>query len=241
MQTQAEDPERDDFGAEPNWDKAFQEEHEEPPGQQEVPLATAPVVPVTAATGDALDYVGEVCIEGKCPISRKIVQGEIPSKYLPQLAVQQAVLGVPCVYVEYARRGGLVQWNVVRPDWADLELLFQRMLPILTRFHELVLQFARTGMMPREDEFEVLAVKKTRKRKQQPKTVAAAYGGGDALAGASGSTEFYDEPLCCTCRQPSFGKMITCGDANCRIQWFHCACVGISVVPATWFCKDCHP
>lgn len=149
--------------------------------------------PFIAATGDALDYEGEVCIEGKCPYTRKIVTGEIPSKYLPQLAVQQAVLGVPCVYVEYALRDGCVQWNVVRPDPAELVLLFQRMLPILISFRELVLRYARTGVMPRDDEFEVLSVP-SQKRKRKQKAVADRDGGGDTMAGAGGSTEF-EEPL----------------------------------------------
>ncbi len=50
-----------------------------------------------------------------------------------------------------------------------------------------------------------------------------------------------NEPVYCTCRMVSFGKMIGCENAECPIEWFHLNCVGIpeNAVPDAWYCYDC--
>ena len=46
--------------------------------------------------------------------------------------------------------------------------------------------------------------------------------------------------LWCICRKPRFGKMISCHNDDCTIEWFHYSCVGIKRKPANaWFCPQC--
>lgn len=48
--------------------------------------------------------------------------------------------------------------------------------------------------------------------------------------------------LYCYCRRPydEVSEMIACDAEDCRIEWFHFECVGITVVPQdTWFCPEC--
>jgi hypothetical protein len=118
-----------------------------------------------SATVDALDYKHGVCVEGKCPFKREIVDGAIPSKYLPQLAVQHAVVGVPPVYAEYAVIAGVVRWNALTPDVDGLVSLFEQMLPILRSFRELVLQYHLDGVLPDNKALEVLADPTTNKKR----------------------------------------------------------------------------
>ncbi len=48
------------------------------------------------------------------------------------------------------------------------------------------------------------------------------------------------DPLYCYCNRTSSGEMIACDDADCAIEWFHCACVGLSAPPpGQWYCPDC--
>ena len=51
-----------------------------------------------------------------------------------------------------------------------------------------------------------------------------------------------NEPTYCFCHQVAFGEMICCDNQDCRIEWFHFACVGLT--PETrptskWLCPDC--
>jgi len=49
-----------------------------------------------------------------------------------------------------------------------------------------------------------------------------------------------DEPTYCKCHQVSYGEMIACDNADCAIEWFHCACVGLDSPPkGKWYCEDC--
>ena len=49
-----------------------------------------------------------------------------------------------------------------------------------------------------------------------------------------------EEPLYCTCRQVSFGRMVGCESENCKIEWFHFECVGLKNEPTDkWYCTDC--
>jgi len=51
-----------------------------------------------------------------------------------------------------------------------------------------------------------------------------------------------NEPVYCTCRMVSFGKMVGCENAECTVEWFHLACVGLSLddpTPDCWYCPDC--
>jgi len=49
-----------------------------------------------------------------------------------------------------------------------------------------------------------------------------------------------NEPVYCTCRMVSFGKMVGCENAECTVEWFHLACVGLSEDPPDrWHCPDC--
>ncbi|KAH8673624.1 hypothetical protein BX600DRAFT_210755 [Xylariales sp. PMI_506] len=52
-----------------------------------------------------------------------------------------------------------------------------------------------------------------------------------------------DEPRYCICNGVSFGTMIQCDNVdNCKQEWFHIECVGLSAIPARttkWYCPDC--
>ena len=47
----------------------------------------------------------------------------------------------------------------------------------------------------------------------------------------------------CLCHGPEHkGDMVACDNENCKIQWFHLACVGLKDAPAAddvWFCSSC--
>ena len=44
----------------------------------------------------------------------------------------------------------------------------------------------------------------------------------------------------CSCRRQSFGKMITCSNPQCKIEWFHYPCVQITRTPrGQWLCHTC--
>ncbi|VEU20341.1 DEKNAAC101170 [Brettanomyces naardenensis] len=49
-----------------------------------------------------------------------------------------------------------------------------------------------------------------------------------------------DDELYCFCRQVSYGNMIACDNQNCRFEWFHYGCVGLTEPPkGIWYCPDC--
>ncbi|KAF4511362.1 hypothetical protein G6O67_003168 [Ophiocordyceps sinensis] len=52
-----------------------------------------------------------------------------------------------------------------------------------------------------------------------------------------------NEPRYCLCNRVSFGMMIECDNTdNCKQEWFHLECVGLSDIPARttkWYCPDC--
>ncbi|XP_044724201.1 PHD-finger domain-containing protein [Hirsutella rhossiliensis] len=52
-----------------------------------------------------------------------------------------------------------------------------------------------------------------------------------------------NEPRYCLCNRVSFGTMIQCDNMdNCKQEWFHLECVGLSDIPARttkWYCPDC--
>ncbi|VDI15880.1 inhibitor of growth protein 4 [Mytilus galloprovincialis] len=49
-----------------------------------------------------------------------------------------------------------------------------------------------------------------------------------------------NEPTYCLCHQVSYGEMIGCDNADCPIEWFHFACVGLTIKPkGKWFCPRC--
>lgn len=44
----------------------------------------------------------------------------------------------------------------------------------------------------------------------------------------------------CLCNQPEFGLMVACDNVECKIQWFHLACVGLKAAPkGSWICPQC--
>lgn len=53
-----------------------------------------------------------------------------------------------------------------------------------------------------------------------------------------------DTQLYCFCQRVSFGEMIACDNDDCRFEWFHWQCVGITSTPKDneiWYCPDCAP
>jgi len=48
------------------------------------------------------------------------------------------------------------------------------------------------------------------------------------------------EPTYCICNRVSFGEMVGCDNADCKVEWFHFECVGLTHPPkGKWFCPDC--
>lgn len=53
-----------------------------------------------------------------------------------------------------------------------------------------------------------------------------------------------DNNLYCFCQRVSFGEMIGCDNEDCKHEWFHWSCVGITSPPKdneVWYCPDCAP
>ncbi|KAH7445294.1 hypothetical protein KP509_01G001300 [Ceratopteris richardii] len=51
-----------------------------------------------------------------------------------------------------------------------------------------------------------------------------------------------NEPTYCICNRVSFGEMVACDNENCKIEWFHYECVGITDPPkGKWYCPECAP
>eukprot|EP00041_Stephanoeca_diplocostata_P000872 m.17502 g.17502 ORF g.17502 m.17502 type:complete len:281 (-) comp11242_c0_seq2:539-1381(-) len=49
-----------------------------------------------------------------------------------------------------------------------------------------------------------------------------------------------NEQRYCYCNQVSFGEMVGCDNDDCKLEWFHYACVGLTEAPkGKWFCPDC--
>ncbi|KAF9469605.1 hypothetical protein BDZ94DRAFT_1206243 [Collybia nuda] len=49
-----------------------------------------------------------------------------------------------------------------------------------------------------------------------------------------------DDRTYCFCDGVSYGEMIACDDAQCEREWFHLACIGLTVPPdGRWFCETC--
>eukprot|EP01114_Cavostelium_apophysatum_P020858 TRINITY_DN7109_c0_g1_i1.p1 TRINITY_DN7109_c0_g1~~TRINITY_DN7109_c0_g1_i1.p1 ORF type:complete len:221 (+),score=39.82 TRINITY_DN7109_c0_g1_i1:204-866(+) len=49
-----------------------------------------------------------------------------------------------------------------------------------------------------------------------------------------------NEPTYCICSRVSFGEMVGCDSSDCKVEWFHFECVGLTGPPkGKWFCPDC--
>lgn len=49
-----------------------------------------------------------------------------------------------------------------------------------------------------------------------------------------------NEPTYCVCNQVSYGEMIGCDNNDCKLEWFHFNCVGLTTKPkGKWYCPDC--
>ncbi|KAI0785407.1 hypothetical protein BC629DRAFT_1271853, partial [Irpex lacteus] len=59
-------------------------------------------------------------------------------------------------------------------------------------------------------------------------------------AGVDGEADGDDGKTYCVCNRGSFGEMIACDDDNCEQEWFHLACIGLTVAPeGSWICDSC--
>ncbi|KAK9479977.1 hypothetical protein V1514DRAFT_303721 [Lipomyces japonicus] len=48
------------------------------------------------------------------------------------------------------------------------------------------------------------------------------------------------EPVYCYCQQVSYGEMVGCDGPDCKREWFHLPCVGLTAPPkGQWFCNEC--
>lgn len=57
-----------------------------------------------------------------------------------------------------------------------------------------------------------------------------------------GDNQGEDRTLYCICQRVSQGNMIACDNPDCKYEWFHWDCVGITKQPddkQAWYCPDC--
>ncbi|KAI0640110.1 hypothetical protein C8Q77DRAFT_1084696 [Trametes polyzona] len=74
------------------------------------------------------------------------------------------------------------------------------------------------------------------------RNISAALEGNDGTLSAGGEPDgdADDGKTYCFCDGVSYGEMIACDDEECEKEWFHIACVGLTVVPEnTWYCSRC--
>jgi len=58
--------------------------------------------------------------------------------------------------------------------------------------------------------------------------------------GKDGMEDASDDTKYCYCQDVSHGDMVACDNADCKSQWFHWTCVGITSEPVgEWLCKEC--
>lgn len=100
-------------------------------------LLRHPTLPWLGASPDGVTTCGR-CIEIKCPLRRKIVPGEVPHHYVPQVQVQMQVCGLDeTLFVQYRPRvltGGEPFMDVTRVQRDDA--WFEAALPILKGFFD---------------------------------------------------------------------------------------------------------
>ncbi|KAK9159918.1 hypothetical protein Syun_006259 [Stephania yunnanensis] len=83
------------------------------------------------------------------------------------------------------------------------------------------------------------------RKKTRTATAAAAAAAAAAAVPDAATTDLDlpvdpNEPTYCTCNQVSYGEMVACDNANCKIEWFHFGCVGLKEKPkGKWYCPDC--
>lgn len=65
-------------------------------------------------------------------------------------------------------------------------------------------------------------------------------GGSGSVRIPGGRKNGEDNQLYCFCRQVSYGNMIACDNKDCKYEWFHWGCVGLTAPPkGIWYCPDC--
>ncbi|KAK9464817.1 hypothetical protein V1512DRAFT_267500 [Lipomyces arxii] len=75
-------------------------------------------------------------------------------------------------------------------------------------------------------------------RRPPSASVPAAVNAPDAVSPVRDDQE--SEPVYCYCQQVSYGEMVACDGRDCKREWFHLPCVGLSAPPkGQWFCDEC--
>ena len=85
---------------------------------------------------------------------------------------------------------------------------------------------------------------------QRKMFAAAGADGRKRLQGVGGVARTFDvvadmaidpnEPTYCICQRVSFGEMVGCDNPECKREWFHFECVGLSANPrGKWLCPEC--
>ena len=65
--------------------------------------------------------------------------------------------------------------------------------------------------------------------------------GGSALSSSALTMASPGDVKYCVCQAPAHGKMISCDNETCLIEWFHLSCVGLKEPPKVgkWYCPEC--
>lgn len=116
------------------------------------------------ASPDRVAKYFPIIIEIKCPYRRKIIPGEIPSYYIPQIQTQMRVCNIDeCHFVQYKPpticERGLISVTVVKRDFK----WFDTSLPELLSFWNEVIEFYEQQQLP-IGSFVEEPVKRKRKR-----------------------------------------------------------------------------
>ena len=127
--------------------------------------------PVHKFLGGSPDGVSEsgLLIEIKCPMQRKIIPGEVPEHYLPQLQLCMEILDLEeARFIQYKP----AETNWPRPEEFDVTVVkrdrewFKKYLPVMKEFWDKVLYYRE-----HLDELPMPKEKKTRKKKEEPPPV----------------------------------------------------------------------
>lgn len=116
-------------------------------------LLPHPYVEWLGGSPDDITHDG-IVVEVKCPLTRKIVHGEIPGHYISQLKMNMEICGLDKgVFIEYVPEcltgTGMFEMNVVYlnrdPEW------FKAVLPPLREFWEGVVKYRARGISHHPD------------------------------------------------------------------------------------------
>lgn len=72
------------------------------------------------------------------------------------------------------------------------------------------------------------------------KTTSSAHDTASGYNGTDNDDQNEDTRLYCVCNSVSYGDMVACDGPDCKREWFHWSCVGLTTAPkGSWYCDEC--